>query len=74
VRTEGFSLGLRQPGHEANHSPPSNTEAKITWNYISTPLHIFLTWRLIKHMDNFTVIFHDITKIDYEEIAKESVE
>jgi hypothetical protein len=25
-----FSLGLKQPGHEANHSPPSSAEVKCT--------------------------------------------
>jgi len=33
----GLSLGAKGLGHEANHSPPSNTEVKNAWNYTSTP-------------------------------------
>jgi hypothetical protein len=28
----GFYLGVTQPGLKANHSPPSNAEAKNVWN------------------------------------------
>jgi hypothetical protein len=28
---------VKQPGHEANYSPPSRTEVKSEWNYISPP-------------------------------------
>jgi hypothetical protein len=30
-----LSLGVKRPGHEANHSPPS-TEVKNVWRYTST--------------------------------------
>jgi hypothetical protein len=32
-----FSLGLKLPGREADHSPPFSTEAKNEWSYISAP-------------------------------------
>jgi hypothetical protein len=31
------SLGVKQPGHEADHSPPTSAEVKKTWIYIATP-------------------------------------
>jgi hypothetical protein len=30
-------LGVKRPGREADHSPPSSAEVKNTWSYISTP-------------------------------------
>jgi hypothetical protein len=32
-----LSLGIRRPGREAHHSPPSSAEAKNAWTYTSTP-------------------------------------
>jgi hypothetical protein len=32
-----LSLGLKQPGREADHSPPSSAEVKNAWRYTSTP-------------------------------------
>jgi hypothetical protein len=32
-----LSLGLKWPGREADHSPPSNAEIKNAWSYTSTP-------------------------------------
>jgi hypothetical protein len=37
-----LSLGLRQPGREANHSPPANAEVKKMWIYITTPSYAFM--------------------------------
>jgi len=43
VRGEGaFSAGVRRPGREADHSPPSSAEIRNAWNCISTPLHVFM--------------------------------
>jgi hypothetical protein len=34
----GFlSLGVKQQGREADHSPPASAEVKKTWMYTSTP-------------------------------------
>jgi hypothetical protein len=32
-----ISLGLKRPGHEADHSPPSSADVKNAWSYTSTP-------------------------------------
>jgi hypothetical protein len=31
------------PRHTADHSPPTSTEAKKTWNYTSTPPYVFIS-------------------------------
>jgi hypothetical protein len=33
---EALSLGVKQPGREANHSPSSSEEVKKAWSYTST--------------------------------------
>jgi hypothetical protein len=32
-----LSVGVKRPGREANHSPPSSAEVKNAWSYASTP-------------------------------------
>jgi hypothetical protein len=32
-----LSLGVKRPGREADHSPPSSAEIKNEWSYTSTP-------------------------------------
>jgi hypothetical protein len=32
-----LSLGIKQLGHEADHSPPSSAQVKNVWSYTSTP-------------------------------------
>jgi hypothetical protein len=49
-----LSLGVKRPGREADHSPPSSAEAKNVWSYTSTPQFVFIAWCLVKHRDNFT--------------------
>jgi hypothetical protein len=39
---EAPSLGVKRPGREADHSPPSCAKVKNAWSYTSTPL-CFLT-------------------------------
>jgi hypothetical protein len=34
---EVLSLGIKWPGCEADHSPPSSAEVKNAWSYTSTP-------------------------------------
>jgi hypothetical protein len=36
IVTGALSLGVKRPGHEADHSPPSSAEVKNAWNYTST--------------------------------------
>jgi hypothetical protein len=34
---EALSPGAKQPGREADHSPPTSAEVKNMWIYTSTP-------------------------------------
>jgi hypothetical protein len=52
-----LSLGIKQPGHEANHSPPSSAEVENAWSHTSTPQYVFMAWCLVKYRDNFTFTF-----------------
>jgi hypothetical protein len=47
-------LGVKRPGHEADHSPLSSAEVKECVDlYLHSPIR-FMTWCLVKHKDNFT--------------------
>jgi hypothetical protein len=35
--TGALFLGVKRPGREADHSPPSSAEVKNGWSYTSTP-------------------------------------
>jgi hypothetical protein len=35
--TEALSPGVKRPGREAGHSPPTSAEVKKIWIYTSTP-------------------------------------
>jgi hypothetical protein len=39
-----LSLGIKWPGREADHSPPSSAEVKNSWTYTSTPQYAFMVW------------------------------
>jgi hypothetical protein len=41
--------GVKRPGREADHSPPSSAEVKNAWSYTSTPTYVLTTWYLVKH-------------------------
>jgi hypothetical protein len=45
-----LSLGVKRPGSETDHSPPSSAEIKNTWSYTSTPQYAFMAWCLVKHI------------------------
>jgi hypothetical protein len=36
--------GIKRPGCEVDHSPPSNAEIKNEWSYTSAPLYAFMAW------------------------------
>jgi len=38
------TLGVKRPGREVDHSPPSSAEVKNEWSYTSTPQYAFMTW------------------------------
>jgi hypothetical protein len=50
-------VGVKRPGRDADHSPPSIAEVKNAWSYTFTPQYVFMVWCLVKHRDNFTFIF-----------------
>jgi hypothetical protein len=52
--TEGTFPGVKWPGRESYHSPPSSAEVKEWGSYTSTPPYAFMAWYLVKHRDNFT--------------------
>jgi hypothetical protein len=37
IGTRGFFPGVKRPGREADHSPPSSAKVKNAWSYTSTP-------------------------------------
>jgi len=39
-----LSVGVKQPGCEADHSPPCGVEVKNVWSYTSTPQYAFMVW------------------------------
>jgi hypothetical protein len=51
----GSFPGVKRPGHEADHSPPSSTEVKECVKlYLHFPNTPFMAWCLVKQRDNFT--------------------
>jgi hypothetical protein len=54
-----ISLGVKQSGCEANHSPPS-AEVKNVWSYTYTLQYVFMAWCSVKEMDrdNFDFTFY----------------
>jgi hypothetical protein len=53
---EAITLGVKRPGREAGHSPPSSAEVNA-WSYISIPQYVFMAWCLVKHRDSFAFTF-----------------
>jgi hypothetical protein len=37
-----LSMGVKLPGREADHSPPTSAEVKRTWIYTCTPRYVFM--------------------------------
>jgi hypothetical protein len=55
-----LSLGIKQPGREAEYLPPFSAEVKNSWSYTSTPQYVFMAWCLVKHRYNFTLALPSI--------------
>ncbi|PNF25415.1 hypothetical protein B7P43_G08793 [Cryptotermes secundus] len=56
-RTGGSFPGVKRPGLEADHSPPTSAEIKKMWIYTSTPPYVFTmlggslvttSWRVLR--------------------------
>jgi len=41
--------GVKQPGCEADHSPPSSAEVQIEWSNTSTPPQVLMVLCIIQH-------------------------
>jgi hypothetical protein len=52
-----LSLRVKWPEGKTDHSPPSSAEVKNAWRYTSTPQYVFMSWCLVKHRDNFTLLY-----------------
>jgi hypothetical protein len=50
---EALSLGVKRPGREANHPPPTSAGVKNARSYNSTPQYIFMEWYIVKHSKIF---------------------
>jgi hypothetical protein len=42
IGTWGSFPGVKRPGREADHSPPTSAEVKKMWTYTSTPPYVFM--------------------------------
>jgi hypothetical protein len=40
--TGELSTGIKRPGREADHSPPTSADVKNTWICTSTPPYVFV--------------------------------
>jgi hypothetical protein len=39
-----LSLGIKRPGREADHSPPSSAEVKNVWTVLALHQNAFMAW------------------------------
>jgi hypothetical protein len=58
------SLGVKLPGREADHSPPSRTEVKNAWSYI-----VSVARCLIKHRENFNFRLYRLYSVYFVEAS-----
>jgi hypothetical protein len=59
-----LSLGVKRPGREADHSPPSSAEVKNAWSYTSTPPICLRGVVLSKAQGQLYLTYGDSTKRD----------
>jgi hypothetical protein len=52
-------LGVKRPGREADHSPPSSAEVRSAWSYTSTPQYVLMAWCSVKVKPYDSVHFRD---------------
>jgi hypothetical protein len=59
--TRGSFSGVKRPGREADHSPPSSAEVKNAYRYTFTPQYAFMAWCSFKVQGQlYLCIMHDI--------------
>jgi hypothetical protein len=49
-----LSLAAKRSECEAHRSPQLSAEINYAWSYTFIPSYIFMSWRFMKHRDNFT--------------------
>jgi hypothetical protein len=59
------SSGIKRPGREAGHLPPSGAEVTDTWNYTSTSPYVFMASCLIKRRAVFTLTFLPLRAVKF---------
>jgi hypothetical protein len=77
VGIRGCFPGVKRPGREADHSPPSTAEVKNECRYTFTPQYVFMVWCSVKKESTGTTLplplsftwgiidIHDISVIGY---------
>jgi hypothetical protein len=61
-----LSVGVKRPGHESDHSPPSSAEVKNAWSYTSPTQYVFMVWCLVKHNLACSLTEHHAMKAYWE--------
>jgi hypothetical protein len=54
---EAFYPGVKRPGSEASHFPPSSAEDRKRWNNTSTLSSVLMSWLLIKGKENVLLYY-----------------
>jgi hypothetical protein len=67
-----LSLGVKRPGHEADHSPPSSAQFKECMHGAIPPLpqYAFMAGSLVKHRETFLLqqVFRGVCGNKYEAV------
>jgi len=61
VGTGVLILGLKRPGREADHAPPSSTEVKNVWSFTSLTRNAFMAWLLATDEINMKADYATVT-------------
>jgi hypothetical protein len=58
-----FPKGIKCPGRESDHSPPSSAEVKKMWICTSTPQYVFMEYFLIDYVQGkfYPYVYNIIT-------------
>jgi len=59
--TRGFSLGVKRPGPEANHSPSSNAKVRMRGAIPTLPHYSSMAWYSVKKKSTGTTLRFNIT-------------
>jgi hypothetical protein len=62
------SVGIKWPGHEADHLHPSYAKINSTCSFTYIPPYLFMASCLMKHRNCFTSIFASCSYLDRQKI------